>query len=87
MGSQNGMTLQTVDLTEGATTHCGGAEITEGIDGRPPWLPREPSGGSLSSGGNSLDGQSEHSSWHSNQMRISRESSQLKQTGRGFRIF
>ena len=53
---------------------------------RAPWLPREPSGGSPYSGGNSLDGQSECSTWHSNQMRVSRESGQSWWTGRGFRV-
>ena len=38
---------------------------------RAPGLPREPLGGSPSSGGNSSDGQSEHLSRHSNQMRVS----------------
>ena len=33
---------------------------------RAPWFLREPLGGSLSLRGNSLDGQSEWSSWHSN---------------------
>ena len=50
---------------------------------RAPQLPREPLGGWPSSGGNSLDGQSECSSWHWNQTRVSRESSQLEWTGRG----
>ena len=36
MGSQNGMTIQTTDLTKGATTCSGGAEVAEGIGGREP---------------------------------------------------
>ena len=43
-------------------------------------------GGSPSSGVNSSDGQSECSSWHSNQMRVSRESGQLGWTRRTFRV-
>ena len=79
--------IQTMDLTKGMNTCSGGAEVKEGI-GRiePHSFPREPSGGSTSSGGNSLDGQSECSSWHSNQMSVSREHGHLGQTGRGFRV-
>ena len=58
--------------------HSGGAEVMEGVGGREHhgfqgnlWeahhLQEE----------NSSDGQSEHSSWHSNQMRVSRESGQI----------
>ena len=36
MGSQNGMMIQTMDLTKGSTTHSGGAEVAEGICGREP---------------------------------------------------
>ena len=36
MGSQNEMTIQTMDLTEGVTTHHGGAEVVECIGGREP---------------------------------------------------
>ena len=53
---------------------------------RAPQLPREPSGGLPSSGGNSSDGQSECSSWHSNQMRVSRESGQSEWAGKSFRV-
>ena len=42
--------------------------------------------GSPSLGGNSSDGQSEQSSWHSNQMRVSWKEGQSGQTGRGFRV-
>ena len=30
------MTIQTMDLTEGATTHSGGAKVTEGMGSREP---------------------------------------------------
>ena len=53
---------------------------------RAPHLSMEPSGGSPCSGGNSLDGQSECSTWHSNQMRVSGESGQSGWTGRCFRV-
>ena len=43
-------------------------------------------GCSPSLGGNSLDGQGEGSSQQSTKMGISRESGQLGQTGRGFRV-
>ena len=36
MGSQNRMTIQTMDLTEGVTTHSRGAKVTEGIGSREP---------------------------------------------------
>ena len=36
MGRQKGMTIQTMDLTEGVTTHSRGAKVTEGICGREP---------------------------------------------------
>ena len=36
MGSHNAMTIQTMDLTEGATTHNGGTEVMEGVGGREP---------------------------------------------------
>ena len=51
-----------------------------------PSVPREPLGGSPSLEGNSPDGQSEGSSWHSTQTRVSRESSHSGHTGRGFRV-
>ena len=53
---------------------------------RVPWLPRKPSKGSPSLGGNSFDGQSEWSSRHSNQTRVSQQSIQSGWTGRGFRV-
>ena len=49
-------------------------------------LPRGPLEGSPSSGGKSLDAQSEHSSRHSNQMRVSQESRQLGWTRRCFMV-
>ena len=36
MGSKNKMTIQTTDLTEGVTTHSGGAKVMEGIGGIEP---------------------------------------------------
>ena len=36
MGNQTEMMIQTKDLTEGATTCSGGAEVTEGVGGREP---------------------------------------------------
>ena len=51
-----------------------------------PWLSREPSGGLPYLGGNSLDGQSEQSSWHSNQIWVSQESSQSGCTKSNFSI-
>ena len=36
MGSQNGMMKQTTDLTEGVTTHSGGAMVMVGIGSRVP---------------------------------------------------
>ena len=53
---------------------------------RAPQFPREPFGGSPSLEGNSLDGQSEWSSQHSNQTRVSQESSWSGWTGGGFRV-
>ena len=37
MGSQNEMIIQTMDLTEGATTHSRGAKVIEGIGSREPY--------------------------------------------------
>ena len=51
------MMTQLIDLATGATTSSGGAKVMEGIGGRAQQLPREPSGGSPSSGGNSSDGE------------------------------
>ena len=36
MGRQNEMMIQTMDLTEGVTTHSGQAEIMEGVGSREP---------------------------------------------------
>ena len=53
---------------------------------RTPRVPREPSGGSPSLGGDSLEGQSEQSLWHSNQTKVSQKSGQSGWTGRDFRV-
>ena len=53
---------------------------------RAPWVPRKPSAGSPSLGGDSSDGQKEWSLWYSNQIRVSQESGQSGWTGRGFRV-
>ena len=79
--------MKPMNLIGGVTTHSGGAEGQwRHRQQIAPQLPSELSGGSPSSGGNSLDGQSECSSWHSNQTRVSRERSQLGKTRRGFRV-
>ena len=36
MGNQNGMIIQTMDLTKRVSTHSRGAEAVEGIEGREP---------------------------------------------------
>ena len=54
------MTRWTVELINVVSTHRGGAEVKGGMGGREPHcLPREPSRGSPSLGGNNSDGQSE----------------------------
>ena len=69
MGSQNKTMTQTTDLIDGVTPCSKEAEVK---------------GGSPSLGGNISDRQSEQSSWHSNQMRVSQESGQSGKTRRGF---
>ena len=88
MGSQNEMMTQTTDLINGSDPLTAkelkvrGRQRWQGA----PWVPREPSRCSPSSGGNSSDGKSECHLWHSNQMTVSRESSKLGQTRRSFRV-
>ena len=82
------MMIQTAELVTRTSTH------SEGSQGqrrhrwqRASWLPREPSGGSPSLGGNSLDGQGNQSLQQSNQMRgFSGKHEQSGQAGRGFRV-
>ena len=53
--------FQTTEPIEGAFTHSGGSQgQRRHRQQRAPRVPREPSGGSPSSGGDSLDRQSEH---------------------------
>ena len=86
MGSQNKLTIWTVEPINGAFTCSGGANIEGGVGGRAPRLCREPLGGLPALGGDSLDRQSEQSLQHFNQMRDSQESGWSGQRERGFSI-